>query len=62
MGKLYHGSLERGITRLEPHKSTHGKYVYATPYKELAIIFQEDVEMIVLMLYIDITMMKYGNW
>ncbi len=39
MGKLYHGSLERGITRLEPHKSTHGKYVYATPYKELAIIF-----------------------
>lgn len=30
---------KRGITRLEPHKSTHGNYVYATPYKELAIIF-----------------------
>lgn len=39
MGELYHGSSEKGITRLEPHKSTHGNYVYATPYKELAIIF-----------------------
>lgn len=39
MGKLYHGSSQTGITRLEPHKSTHGNFVYATPYKELAIIF-----------------------
>lgn len=39
MGKLYHGSSQRGITRLEPHKSAHGNFVYATPYKELAIIF-----------------------
>lgn len=39
MGILYHGSSQKGITRLEPHKSTHGCYVYATPYKELAIIF-----------------------
>ena len=41
MSELYHGSSERGITRLEPHKSTHGNYVYATPYKELAIIFSK---------------------
>jgi hypothetical protein len=39
MGNLYHGSYEKGIKRLEPHQSTHGNYVYATPYKELAIIF-----------------------
>lgn len=39
MAELYHGSSEKGIKRLEPHRSTHGNYVYATPYKELAIIF-----------------------
>ena len=39
MGELYHGSSVKGITRLEPNSLTHGKYVYATPYKELAIIF-----------------------
>lgn len=39
MGYLYHGSQEANIKRLEPKKSTHGTYVYATPYKELAIIF-----------------------
>ena len=39
MGELYHGSFKEGITRLEPHSSTHGSYVYATPYKELAVIF-----------------------
>lgn len=39
MGILYHGSSISGIKRLEPRKSTHGTYVYATPYKELAIIF-----------------------
>ena len=39
MGEVYHGSSQSGITRLEPKKSTHGTYVYATPYKELAILF-----------------------
>ena len=39
MGKVYHGSKEHGITRLEPRKSTHGVYVYATPHKALAIHF-----------------------
>lgn len=39
MGKVYHGSKEHGITRLEPRKSTHGVYVYATPHKVLAIHF-----------------------
>lgn len=39
MEKLYHGSSVAGIKRLEPKKSTHGTYVYATPFKELAIIF-----------------------
>lgn len=39
MGYLYHGSSQTGLKRLEPHQSTHGNYVYATPYKELAIIF-----------------------
>lgn len=39
MGELYHGSSTRGLTRLEPHKSTHGNYLYATKYKELAVIF-----------------------
>lgn len=39
MGELYHGSYTSGIKRLEPKQSIHGTYVYATPYKELAIIF-----------------------
>ena len=39
MAIIYHGSSTRGLTRLEPHKSTHGNYLYATKYKELAIIF-----------------------
>lgn len=39
MEKLYHGSSKEGIKRLEPMKSTHGTYVYATPDKELSIIF-----------------------
>lgn len=41
MGYLYHGSSVSGLKRLEPHKSTHGTYVYATPYKELTIIFSK---------------------
>lgn len=39
MAIIYHGSSTRRLTRLEPHKSTHGNYLYATKYKELAIIF-----------------------
>lgn len=39
MSYLYHGSSVSGLKRLEPHKSTHGTYVYATPYKELTIVF-----------------------
>lgn len=39
MGHLYHGSSKSGIKKIEPHKSTHGSYVYATELKELAIIF-----------------------
>lgn len=36
---VYHGSREHGIKRLEPRKSTHGVYVYATPSKVLALHF-----------------------
>ncbi len=39
MAILYHGSKEHNIERLEPKKSTHGTYVYATPEKVLALIF-----------------------
>ena len=39
MGVLYHGSKESGLTRLDPHKSTHGDYVYATKNKDLAVLF-----------------------
>ena len=39
MGTVYHGSKTQGLKRLEPRKSTHGSYVYATPYKVLAIHF-----------------------
>lgn len=39
MGIVYHGSKEHGIKRLEPRKSTHGVYVYATPEKVLALNF-----------------------
>lgn len=39
MGFVYHGSKEHGLKRLEPRKSTHGNYVYATPEKVLALIF-----------------------
>ena len=39
MGVVYHGSKEHGIKRLEPKKSTHGTYVYATPEKVLALNF-----------------------
>ncbi len=39
MGIVYHGSKEHGIKRIEPRKSTHGVYVYATSQKVLALIF-----------------------
>lgn len=39
MGIVYHGSEKHGIKRLEPRKSTHGVYVYATPEKVLALNF-----------------------
>lgn len=39
MNYLYHGSHTKGLTTLEPHRSTHGTYVYATPYRELSVIF-----------------------
>jgi len=39
MEKLYHGSKYSGIKKLEPKHSTHGTFVYATPSRELAIIF-----------------------
>lgn len=39
MGVVYHGSKEHGLTKLEPRKSTYGKYVYATPEKVLAVHF-----------------------
>ena len=39
MGIVYHGSKEHGIKRLEPKKSTHGVYVYATTEKVLALNF-----------------------
>lgn len=39
MGIVYHGSKEHGIKRLEPRKSTHGVYVYATTEKVLALSF-----------------------
>lgn len=39
MGIVYHGSKEHGLKRLEPRKSTHGIYVYATPEKVLALHF-----------------------
>ena len=39
MGVLYHGSSVSGLKKLEPRKSTHGTYVYATKYEELAVLF-----------------------
>lgn len=37
----YHGSSTAGIKTLEPRRSTHGNYVYATNDKSLAIIFAQ---------------------
>lgn len=39
MGIVYHGSKEHGLKRIEPMKSTHGNYVYATKEKVLALHF-----------------------
>ena len=30
MSYVYHGSKTQGLTKLIPHKSTHGIYVYAS--------------------------------
>ncbi len=39
MDELYHGGQVPHLEKLIPHESTHGKYVYATPNKDLAILF-----------------------
>lgn len=39
MEYVYHGSSTSNLKKIEPRPSTHGTYVYATPYKELAIHF-----------------------
>lgn len=39
MKTLYHGSALSNLQELIPFESTHGKFVYATPFKELALIF-----------------------
>lgn len=39
MGIVYHGSKHQNIEVFEPHKSTHGVYVYATTEKALALHF-----------------------
>lgn len=41
MGILYHGSSTGDLKRLEPRKSTHGNYVYATDKKIFAIHFSK---------------------
>lgn len=41
MAYVYHGSKVEGLKVLEPHKSTHGNYVYATYSKEIAIIMSK---------------------
>lgn len=38
---VYHGSKEHGLKHIEPRKSTHGKFVYATPEKVLALVFSK---------------------
>ena len=35
---LYHGSPVHGIKTLVPNNSTHGKYIYATSNKDIAIV------------------------
>ena len=42
MEYVYHGSPVRGLTYLEPRRSTHGKnWVYATKNKTIAIIHSQ---------------------
>ena len=41
MNVVYHGSSRIGLKVIEPHKSTHGTYVYATPNKFLALHFSK---------------------
>lgn len=39
MGIVYHGSSSRNMSIIDPQPSTHGTYVYATPYKEIAVVY-----------------------
>ena len=39
MSVVYHGSKIQNLKKIEPRKSTHGNYVYATPDKVLALNF-----------------------
>lgn len=41
MGIIYHGSKEHNLKKIEPRKSTHGTYVYATTDKALALHFSK---------------------
>ena len=41
MEYVYHGSKVHNLKRLDPHESTHGKYVYATPNKVIAILMSK---------------------
>ena len=41
MGTVYHGSKTHGLTKLTPHQSTHGTYVYATSDKRIAIVMSK---------------------
>lgn len=41
IGIIYHGSSEHNLKKIEPRKSTHGQYVYATREKVLAIHFSK---------------------
>lgn len=38
-GIVYHGSSTSDLKVLEPRKSTHGTYVYATAFREIAVLF-----------------------
>ena len=41
MSYVYHGSKTQGLTKLIPHKSTHGIYVYASKSKAIAVIMSK---------------------
>ena len=41
MSYVYHGSKTQRLTKLIPHKSTHGTYVYASKSKAIAVIMSK---------------------